>query len=75
LKPAVRLSIDLTAHRYSRCDSAGCDGYDAKVTQSGAFTIVEVPGRAMFAKIGPEGKATEVVSLMNSVLVSQGACR
>jgi hypothetical protein len=29
----------------------------------------------MFAKIGPGGTVTEVVSLMNSVLVAQGKCQ
>jgi hypothetical protein len=75
LKPAVRLTIDLAAKRYSRCDRAGCDTFNAVVTPSGAYTLIEVPGHAMFAKIGPKGKSTEVVSLMNSILVSQGTCR
>jgi hypothetical protein len=75
LKPGVKLTIDLTAKRYSRCDKAGCDTYDAVVTSSGLYTLIEVPGHAMFAKIGPKGQSTEVVSLMNSVLVSQGICR
>ena len=68
-------TIDLTSQRYQRCDQKGCDAYKAVVSRSGAFTIVELPGRATFLKIGPEGRSTEVTSIMNTVLVSQGICR
>ena len=74
LMPTVQPSVDLDAKRYSRCDRGGCDTFDVQITRSGAFTIIEAPGRSMFLKIGPGGKSTEVVSLMNSVLVSNGIC-
>jgi hypothetical protein len=66
--------LDIEAQRYSRCDSAGCDDYDATISQSGAFVVLELPGHGMFAKISDERKATEVVSLGNAVLVSFGQC-
>jgi hypothetical protein len=73
--PTIKPSVDLDTKQYSRCDRAGCDTFDVQISRSGAFTIIEAPGRAMFMKIGPEGKSTEVVSVMNSVLVSNGVCR
>ena len=75
LKPSVSVKINFAAKQYSRCDKAGCDNYNAVISQSGAYKIIEIPGRAMFAKIGPNGISTEVVSIMNSVLVSQGVCK
>jgi len=71
----VWATVDATAKRYQRCDSKGCDSYDAEVSASGVYTTFDLPGRGVFMKIGPEGAATEVVSLGNSVLVSQGTCR
>jgi hypothetical protein len=59
---------------YSRCDQQGCERYDANTYKSGVFLIVELPGRATFAKVGPEGAWTEVVSIGNDVIVAQGHC-
>lgn len=71
----VWATIDLQAKRYQRCDRNGCDTHDAIVTVGpGAFTFVDLPGRGMMLKLGPGGAATEVVSLGNTVLVSQGRC-
>lgn len=78
-KPALNkvwAVADASRRRYSRCDRNGCDGYDATVTVGpGAFTTFDLIGRGVFMKIGPAGRATEVVSLGNSVLISQGTCR
>lgn len=59
---------------YSRCDRHGCDRHEANTYQSGAFLNIELPGRATFAKVGPNGEWTEVVSLGNDVIVAQGKC-
>lgn len=59
---------------YSRCDQLGCDQYEADTYSSGEFLILELPGRASFAKVGPDGAWTEVVSLGNDVIVAQGRC-
>lgn len=68
--------IDLAGRRYERCDKRGCDTYVANVSGGvGKFTNVDVTGSGMFLKIGPEGNSTEVVSLGNMVLISQGICR
>ena len=66
--------VDPASGTYERCDSRGCDAYTASFTKSGAYTIIDLPGRGMFAKMGPGGSATEVVSLGHSVLISQGRC-
>jgi hypothetical protein len=70
-------TIDLTAKRYSRCDRKGCDTYDANVSGGGAKTFfnVDVTARGMLMKISPEGRSTEVITLGNVVLISQGICR
>lgn len=68
-------TIDLAARRYQRCDRLGCDTYDAHVTRSGIYYIVDLPGRGVFAKLGADGQGTEVISLGRGVLVSHGRCR
>lgn len=75
MSPSVWATADAAAKRYQRCDHNGCDTYDAVVTVGpGAYTTFDLIGRGVFMKVGPGRKATEVVSLGNSVLVSQGTC-
>lgn len=69
------VEFDQSGNTYSRCDRAGCDVYKPFVTHSGVFLNIEMPGRAAFAKIGPDGSFTEVVSLGASVMVTYGQCR
>ena len=71
----ISVKLDPQTREYSRCDSKGCDTYQANVNSSGLFKVYELPGRGVFAKVALDGQATEVVSLMNSILVSQGRCR
>ncbi len=59
---------------YSRCDQRGCDQHDANTYSSGSFLNIELPGKAVFAKVGPDGAWTEVVSLGNDVIIAQGRC-
>jgi hypothetical protein len=66
--------LDVDGREYQRCDAKGCDAYSAVISRSGAYTLVDLPGRGMFAKLGDDGRATEVVSLGHGVLVSQGRC-
>ena len=66
--------VDPASGAYERCDSKGCDAYTASVTKSGVYTIIDLTGRGMFAKFGPGGSATEVVSLGRAVLISHGLC-
>lgn len=60
---------------YRRCDRAGCDDYAPVVTRSGEFLNIELPGRASFAKIGPDGSFSEVVTLGTQVMITYGQCR
>lgn len=59
---------------YSRCDQRGCDRYDAATYQSGKYLIIELPGKATFAKVAPDGAWTEAASIGNDVIVAQGRC-
>lgn len=72
----VWVVVDLDSKLYQRCDRNGCDTYDAVVSdRKGAFITIDLPARGVFMKIGQDSRATEVVSLGNSVIVSQGVCR
>ena len=67
--------VDQPKGSYSRCDKAGCDAYSAKFSPSGVFQTVEVPGRAMLARLGPNGEFVEIATLGTDVYVSYGKCR
>ena len=72
--PSTWVEVNLEAQTYARCDAKGCDPYDAVVTRSGIWRIVEVPGHATFAKIADDGLIVDVASLNRTVLVSYGKC-
>lgn len=66
-----------TGGNYYRCTGQGfdnCDRYSARVSDSGAFKIFELPGNAAFIKIAEDLSATEVVTIMDSVLIKRGRC-
>jgi hypothetical protein len=68
--------IDLDRCKFSRCDSRGCDDYDAVIQRSGEFILIDVPGRGIFAKLSTDGSEfVEVTSLGTSILASFGSCR
>ncbi len=68
--------INFDAARFSRCDRNGCDNYSMSQTVSGIFMTIEVPGRAMLAKMTLDGSQyVEVVTLGTDVLVSYGSCQ
>jgi hypothetical protein len=71
------VNIDLDGHRYQRCSNGTCDTYDdARITRSGIWHNIELPGRALFAKVDSGGdQIVEVSSLNLSVLVGYGRCR
>ena len=76
LKITTFARVDLIAKQFSRCDRIGCDVYDANITGGGStFMNIDVTGRGVFVKIAPDYKSTEVVSLGNVVLISQGTCQ
>ncbi len=59
---------------YERCDAKGCDRYPAAFVTVGAFTNIELAGRGAFAKLGPEGFFSEVVTATMTI-VSYGKCK
>jgi hypothetical protein len=68
--------VDLQKKKYRRCDRRGCDTYDALVQiDRAAFTNIDLPGLGLFVKIGPDQRATEVVSFGNVIMISQGWCK
>ena len=67
--------VDPARQTYSRCDPRGCDTYDATLSQSGVFETVEVPTRALIARIGPNGEFLEVATLGTDAYISHGSCR
>jgi hypothetical protein len=76
--------IDVPKKSYARCDSRGCDTYEAYMYQSGAFLNIEVPGRATIAKVSTENVPLanlrslsfhEVVTQLHAVLISFGSCK
>ncbi len=68
-------TVDLDTQEFSRCDQNGCDTYPVSTTPSGKFTIIDVPGHGMFAKMTADGSDyVEVVSVLTGVLVSFGQC-
>lgn len=62
--------------KYSRCDSVGCDTYDARISKSGQFLEIEVPGHGVLAKLDLDTlKFLEVVTLTTDVVyLSWGYC-
>jgi hypothetical protein len=76
--------VDPQKKTYARCDVRGCDTYEARIYQSGAFLNIEVPGRSSMAKIATQDASLanlkaysfhEVVSQMHTILVSYGLCK
>ena len=75
-KAGVHNLIDLTLKTFARCDSMGCDTYDAEITKSGSFSNIDVPGRGVVAKLNEiDGSFVEIVTLMTQVYVSFGKCQ
>jgi hypothetical protein len=55
-KPAPRSvwnAIDMNRKTFARCDTRGCDTYDARFSPSGSFINIEVPGRACLLRCRP----------------------
>lgn len=70
----IHAMVDFGASRYCRCEGEACDEYEMDVSVSGEFINLELPGRASFAKIGPNAEFTETVTLGQTVLLSYGVC-
>jgi hypothetical protein len=67
--------INLNESTFSRCDRKGCDEYAATITRSGVYLNINLPERAVLAKLDMTGdKYVEVVTLGTAVLISFGRC-
>lgn len=68
--------VNVSLGTYSRCDTAGCDEYEASLSKSGIFVEIDVPGRGVLAKLDlATFKFLEVVTLTTDlVYLSWGAC-
>lgn len=68
--------VDLSLGTYSRCDTAGCDEYEASLSKSGIFVEIDIPGRGMLAKLDlGTFKFLELVTLSTDVVyLSWGTC-
>ncbi len=70
------MRVDLNAGTYSRCDSKGCDTYDATITESGLFTIIELSGRGASMKLqSATGDFVDLATAGTSAFISHGKCR
>jgi hypothetical protein len=66
----------MSGRTYSRCDSRGCDKFDARFSRSGVFTIIDLPGRGFTAKLAADMSTfIEVATIETQALVSFGACK
>ncbi len=67
--------LDQPRSEYHRCDKKGCT--DKPMVISGdykGYRTFEMPGSGGFAKLGPDGNVSEVVSLASMMIVSYGQC-
>ena len=72
---SVVIRLDVQNQTYSRCDAKGCDDYPSQFAPSGIFTVIDVPGRGMVAKmLGDGSEFVEVVTQGTGVIVSFGKC-
>jgi hypothetical protein len=68
--------IDQERGSYARCNWRGCDTYVAAFRPSGVFTVIELPGINVMAKLSAaEGNLVEVGILGMDVVISYGSCR
>ena len=68
--------VDAAKRIYARCDSNGCDKYDAQFSVSGTFINIDVLGRGLTAKVATDGSSFhEVATLTHVIYVSFGSCR
>ena len=72
----ILVKLDLARQTYSRCDSKGCETFDVRLSESGAFAVIDVPGRGMLAKFSNDGSTfVEVATIETQALISFGSCK
>lgn len=75
IEPRITARVDTDGSRYQRCDTEGCNVIPVNLNRSGIWTLLEAPGRGMFAKVSDGGEILEIATLNMLVLVSYGQCR
>lgn len=81
-KPAISIFVSDYMDRgtergaYYRCGPrlAACDRYPALVRRTGQFIVFSLPEQSVFAKLGSDGRITDVAGQADSVFVSRGQC-
>ena len=82
--PTLRNRIDLKKGTYIRCDGDYCTNYEARITRSGVFIVIEVPGQSAMARIADNiAEAAgfnpmsfhEVIVQFQTVFLSYGSCK
>lgn len=72
----ILVKLDPARQTYSRCDSKGCDTFDVRFSASGAFVVVDSPGRGMLAKFSNDGSGfVEVATSESQAQISFGSCK
>jgi hypothetical protein len=68
--------VDFPRQTISRCDSKGCDTYNAQFATSGAYINIALPANGMLAKLSSNGTMfMETATVMATAFVSFGSCR
>lgn len=71
----VFLELDVDRKVYGRCGDDGCDRYAMNVSgEPQHYRSFEVPGRGLFAKVGPSGDVVEIATIGPVALVAHGQC-
>jgi hypothetical protein len=81
-KPAISIFVsnyvDHGSERsaYYRCGLklTHCDRYSAIVNRNGDFIVFSLPQHSLFAKLGGDGRITDVAGQADSIFVSRGKC-
>lgn len=58
-----------------RCDTKGCDAYQAEVTHSGIWTTLGPPENTLMFRLTAKGDYLEVATSMDMVVIYRGKCR
>lgn len=81
-KPAISIYLSNYVARgveraaYYRCAArfTACDKYGAVVRRVGDLAVFSVPEQSVFAKLGANGRVTDVAAVGDTVFISRGRC-
>jgi len=75
LPNAGRSWIELEGSSLKRCDTRGCDEYEAFATRSGIFHNISIGNRGYILKIDEHSNFIEVATAGLSAIIKSGSCR